>query len=97
MEIMMAYNIKSTIAFAAPRGNSPDWGLNGEGATVLEPLLLQLIDTGKTDGRFYTIDDCIGYRLFSDQASAESWQAALSQCITDIGHRTDFTTSIETI
>ena len=94
---MAHFNIKSTFTFAEPRGNFPVWGLSSEGATVLEPLLLQLINDGKTMGRFFLIDEYTGYRLFSDRESAETWQAALSQCITEIGKRTDFTASIEEI
>lgn len=94
---MAYFNIKSTFTFVAPRGEFTDWGLQGEGATVLQPLLSQLIDDGKTAGRFFLIDEYTGYRLFSDRESAETWQAALSQCITEIGKRTDFTASIEEI
>ena len=93
----MAYNIKSTVTFAEPRGHNPNWGLGGEGGIVLNPLLMQLTDSEKTTGKFFLVDDFTGYRLFSDRESAEIWQAALSQCITDIGNRTDFTTSIDEI
>ena len=93
----MEYNIKSTVTFAEPRGRMPNWGLTGEGGTVLNPLLMQLTDSEKTTGKFFLVDDFTGYRLFSDRESAETWQAALSQCITDIGKRTDFTTSIDEI
>jgi hypothetical protein len=40
---------------------------------VLEPLRKQLVAEGKTDGVLYKIDDKSSYRLFVDQASAQSW------------------------
>jgi hypothetical protein len=92
---MMAYNIKSTFTFEAPKSGDEPWGLTNEGAPILAPLLAQLVAEGKTDGEFHRSDYNTGYRLFSDRASAESWQAALSQCIIEIGNRTDFTKTIE--
>ena len=91
----MAYNIKSTFTFEAPKNRNELWGLQNEGEATLAPLLAQLIAEGKTDGEFYRLDDYSGYRLFSDRASAESWQAALSQNIIEFGNRTDFTATIE--
>ena len=94
---MMAYNIKSTFTFEVPKNGHEPWGVQNEGEATLAPLLAQLIAEGKTDGDFFRLNDCSGYRLFSDRASAESWQAALSQCIREIGKRTDFTATIEEI
>ena len=96
----MAYNIKSTFTYKEPLnfsfGTWPN-GLNNNDGENLHELLSQLTADGKTDGELNKIDELKAVRYFSDRASAETWQAALSEYLTTIVECTTFTNIIEEV
>ena len=91
----MAYNIKSTFTLKEPLPrNLERWANHGES---LRKLLSQLVADGKTDGELVKDNNRIAFRYFSDRASAETWQAALSEYLINIVEFTAFTSIIEEI